>query len=286
MLEAQSHLAPYFVTLTYEHEPDGRGLRKSELSSALHRLRTRMARRDNSFLRFYAVGEYGDQLGRPHYHLALYGLQPQDKEADPNRPGRFTSSLIRDIWCLDHGPGNGHGGFVDVGDLTPQSAEYISGYITKKLTKPNDPRLDGRPPEFAVMSRNPGIGSTALAPLIDTLNTSHGALYIARHRDVPAAMLVGDRLMPLGTHLRRLLRLHFFGEENQPKAAKQLNNQRFHENIAAHLPPLRMDATYAQKVDAWFEAQAEARDAYHASLRQKERKLKARSLIKRSKEKL
>lgn len=136
------------------------------------------------------------------------------------------------------------------------------------------------------MSRRPGIGSAALSTIIDELNTSHGALYLARHKDVPAAFMVGTRLMPLGTYFRRLLRLHFFGEENQPEAAKAEHNRRFYENIAAHLPPLRVDSTHAQRLEAWFEAQAEARDAYHASLRQKARKLDFRHQVKKSKEQL
>lgn len=287
MLEAQCHVAPFFVTLTYKEEPDGRHLQKEQLSAAIHRLRTNVARQRGEFVRFYAAGEYGDLNGRPHYHVALYGLRPEDKTPDSSRPGRFTSALLQDVWSIDLGPGNGHGGSVDVGDLTPQSAEYITGYITKKLIAPKHvERPDGRPREFSVMSRNPGIGTPALNALLDTLNSSHGALYISRHGDVPAAFQVGTRMMPLGPHIRGLLRLHFFGEATQPKSGKDANNRRFYENIEAHLPPLPIDSTHAQKLDAWFSAQAEARDAYHASLRQKALKLNFRHRLKKSKESL
>lgn len=285
MLEAQGHVAPFFVTFTYKEEPDGRNLRKEHLCAAVHRLRTNVARLRGEFIRYYAAGEYGDQFGRPHYHLALFGLRPEDKEPDPSRPSRFTSKLLQDVWSIPHPDGGGVGGTVDVGDLTPESAEYITGYITKKLIAPKEvQRPDGRNREFAVMSRNPGIGLSAALDLIETLNTSHGALYIARHKDVPAAIQVGTRLMPIGPHIRRLLRRHFFGEENQPKEAKQLNNQRFYENIQAHLPPLRIDSTNAERIAAWIEATAEARDAYHASLRQKKLKLEKRHQMKKSKE--
>lgn len=287
MLEAQCHISPYFVTFTYQEEPDGRNLRKDQLSAAIHRLRTNVARRSGEFIRFYAAGEYGDLNGRPHYHLAIFGLQPTDKEPDPLRPGRFTSPALQRVWSIDHGPGNGVGGSVDVGDLTPQSAEYITGYVTKKLVSSDSvSRIDRREPEFAVMSRNPAIGSAALPGLIETLNTSEGALYIARHKDVPSSFMVGTRLMPLGPHLRRLLRLHFFGDANQPKVAKEHANKKFYQNIEAHLPPLRADSSFTEQLSAWSEAQAEARDAYHASLRQKARKLDFRHKVKKSKESL
>lgn len=286
MLEAQAHVAPFFCTFTYEVEPDGRNLRKDQLSAAMHRVRSSVARRDGSTVRFYACGEYGENFGRPHYHAAIFGLQPADREPDPARPGRFTSRILVDAWSFDHGPGLGVGGSVDVELLTPETAAYITGYVTKKLTVAGDPRLDGRNPEFAVMSRRPGIGSAALPVLIETLNTSHGALYLARHQDVPTAFMVSGRMLPLGPHLRGLLREFFFGDHRQPKQSKEKANRKFQENIWAHLPPMPVDASQGERLIAWFEAQAEARDAYHASLRQKKLKLEKRHNINQSRKTL
>lgn len=286
MLEAQAHEVSYFVTWTYAEEPDGRNLRKDCLSAALHRLRAAVARRDRGTVRFFACGEYGDQLGRPHYHGAVFGLQRTDLIPDAARPGYGTAEILKATWEGSHGPGAGVGGNVDVSVLTAESAAYITGYVTKKLTKAGDERLDGRTPEFAVMSRRPGIGSVALPVLIEALNTSAGSLYMARHGDVPTAFQTAGRLLPLGPHLRGQLREFFFGDERQPKAAKELHEHAFQQNVWAHLPPMRVDASQAERLEAWFEASAEAREAYFASLRQKERKLHHKHSIQQSRKKL
>lgn len=56
-------------------------------------------------------------------------------------------------------------GFVAVGHLTIDSANYIAGYMVKKI-KGKDAKAHykelGIEPEFALMSRRPGIGQTFL----------------------------------------------------------------------------------------------------------------------------
>lgn len=287
MLEAQSHSVSLFVTLTYEVEPDGRNLRKESLSSAMHRLRSLAARAFRGTVRFYACGEYGDQTGRPHYHAAIFGLRPEDVLLDPSL-GKYRCPLIEQAWRGPHaGAGAGVGGNVDVGFLSPESAAYITGYVTKKLANSKTlSRLDGRTPEFHVMSRRPGLGSSALPSLIEALNTSHGALYLSRHGDVPSAFQVGSRLLPLGTHLRGLLRSFFFGDHRQPQTGKDKANERFSQNVQAHLPPLPLNAQDAEKVQLWIEAMAESHEAYVASKRQKARKVAKRHEISNSRKTL
>lgn len=287
MLEAQSHELSLFATLTYKDEPENGNLRKEHLSSTLHRLRASASYSYNRSVRFYGVGEYGDQLGRPHYHVALFGLPVTSVVPNAAIRSGFSCELLDTAWKRAFGgDGDGTGGHVDLGILNADSAAYITGYVTKKLTKRDDPRLDGREPEFALMSRRPGIGSAALPALIATLNTSEGALYLARHKDVPAAFKVGSRLMPIGPHLRGQLREFFFGEPTQPKVAKEEANHRFNQNIWAHLPPMQVDATEGERLCTWYEAQAESRDAYLASLRQKNRKLIKRTQISNSRKTL
>lgn len=194
MIEALVHPSASFVTLTYEEVPDGGSLVPKDLQLWLKRFRE-----VRGPCRYYAVGEYGDQTERPHYHLALFG---HDREC--------TEDVSR-TW------GKGH---VYVGTLTFHSAQYIAGYVTKKLTKRDDPRLGGRYPEFARMSLRPGIGAYGAVDIAKALQSKAGWDEIERFGDVPASLLVGRKSWPLGRYIRMKIRDAMEWEENgQPEAA-------------------------------------------------------------------
>ncbi|AXH74147.1 MAG: replication initiator protein [Microviridae sp.] len=133
-LEAMEHQHNCFVTLTFnnDHVPADGGLSKRPLQLFLKRLRHEVGQ-----FRYYAVGEYGDQSWRPHYHLILFGVSPMQER------------LVAKCWPC---------GFVQVGTAEAASMSYVCSYVLKKLTNPKDRRLNGKPPEFATMSRRPGIG--------------------------------------------------------------------------------------------------------------------------------
>lgn len=184
LLESLKHGDSSFVTLTYDdtHLPEGGSLVLRDLQTFLKRLRFHIHPRR---LRYYAVGEYGEKTHRPHYHAAVFGL------------GREYGPLIQSCWAK---------GFTMTGDLTKDSAQYIAQYVTKKMHRPDDPRLEGRFPEFARMSRNPGIGFTALEEVADTLSTEHGCNYLEKNLDVPDALKHGGKNWPLGRYLKGKLR--------------------------------------------------------------------------------
>lgn len=208
MLEAQCHEFSSFWTLTYspEMEPADGSVDPVSLSAWLKRLRRRLG--PGRPIRFYAVGEYGEETFRPHYHAALFGVS------------RLEDALIADTW----GMGNVFGG-----DLTLQSAQYICGYVTKKMTKHEDPRLQGRYPEFARMSLRPGIGALFVPAIADSLGDVHGARFISSTGDVPTSLNHGRKSLPLGRYLRRKLReacgFETVGGQAKPEAVRQAEMQ-------------------------------------------------------------
>lgn len=164
--EAQCHESSVFVTPTYsnEHLP-------SDLSVSIreHQLFVKRVRAWAGIpLRFFGVGEYGGRLQRPHYHTILFGVDFPDKWAWSRTPvGNvlYRSERLEKLWPF---------GQCLFGAVTPQAAAYVARYTTKKfngalaVTAYNRTRVDPDTgeerswqvkPEFAVMSRRPGIGT-------------------------------------------------------------------------------------------------------------------------------
>lgn len=182
MLEAVVHPAASFLTLTYdkEHIPEGGTLVPEHLQLWLKRFRKAFGP-----VRYYGVGEYGDQSWRPHYHVALFGA------------GIESGELVRRTWGMGH---------TYTGELTLASAQYVAGYVTKKMTAYDDDRLCGKHPEFARMSLRPGIGFPAICSIAAALQNKHGWDYIKNTGDVPQMLTHERRDLPLGRYLRSQLR--------------------------------------------------------------------------------
>lgn len=94
-------------------------------------------------------------------------------------------------------------GFVYVGTLERGSANYLAGYVTKKMTSAGDERLKGRHPEFARMSLRPGIGGDAMWDVSSVL-LEHSL--DKRLVDVPSGLRHGSAEKPLGRYLQNKLR--------------------------------------------------------------------------------
>lgn len=201
MLESFKHEHCSFVTLTYsdDHLPEGGTLVPKHTQDWLKRLRFELAPRK---LRYFLVGEYGDQSWRPHYHAALFGVGLDDAE------------VVDRTWGL---------GYTYTGDLNSKSAMYVTGYVSKKMTSKDDDRCiyNGIHPEFARMSRKPGIGAVAVDDIVDTLCSQFGINSLTNNRDVPVALSEGKKSLLLGRYLRSKIREKIAG----PKAIEEIKSE-------------------------------------------------------------
>lgn len=225
LLEAAQYAKSCFATLTYRDEnlmtSSGlpatleagllASLQPEDLRDFLKRLRKAIA---PTRIRFYAVGEYGDESWRPHYHVALFGFDGCARGRTLRRPGsgrpRWEECcelcrLVGEKWKL---------GDVDLGMLEPDSAQYLAGYVTKKMTAYDDDRLNGRHPEFARMSNRPGIGYDAMHEVASVL-MEHG---LENGEDVPGSLRHGKRELPLGRYLQQNLRKMVGRDAKAPEA--------------------------------------------------------------------
>lgn len=128
-----------------------------------------------------------------------------------------------------------------VGTLTSRSAQYITGYVAKKMTRPDDVRLDGRYPEFARMSLRPGIGAGALH---DVASAMMRWKLEDKLVDVPVALRHGSSELPLGRYLRRLLRRYVGLDEKAPQAVLEALKSGLlpmYETVEADFPSARGD---------------------------------------------
>lgn len=222
MLEAMQYEDNCFLTLTYrpEDEPEGRTLVPKHTQDFLKRLRGR-----NGPFRFFLVGEYGDGSERPHYHAALFGFKTCVNGNTLLHCTKYPCercALVRDTWSHGH---------VMLGTLEESSAGYMAGYVTKKMTAPDDTRLKGRHPEFTRQSLRPGLGKDAMWEVADVLLRYELANAGA---DVPVALRHGKKELPLGRYLRRHLREMVGKAANAPQETVTA--------MAAEMLPLRLAA--------------------------------------------
>lgn len=239
MLEAYQHGDNAFATLTYDddHLPVRHGLPTvfendglaslvmDDLSDFMKRLRDRIKPQK---VRFYGVGEYGEESWRPHYHVALFGFPTCARLRTRRRFGSGAPvwkgccaicELVGEVW----GKGN-----VDLGVLEVDSAQYVAGYVTKKMTKRDDIRLRGRAPEGSRMSNRPGIGRDAMWEVAHSMMKFN---LDEREADVPSALRHGKRELPLGRYLRMELRKMLGRDPKTPQEVVDI--------LSAELLPLR-----------------------------------------------
>lgn len=146
--EEKRALSVWFITLTYDDEnlPIGKmeipTLVKSDLQKFFKRLRKMMfgSKSKGKYFKYYAVGEYGDKVQRPHYHIILFLKEMEQKQ---------ISDYVEKCWKMGRNQvepaGIGSYGYV---------AGYIIGSLDDHYVIPKEDRFNDR--VFACMSK--GIG--------------------------------------------------------------------------------------------------------------------------------
>lgn len=152
--EASMHEENSFITLTFDdkHIPVNRSIQKTYIQRFLKKLRKKLKEKYDKEIKYLLCGEYGENFDRPHYHACIFGHAFNDRFETIMRNGDviIQSYDLADVW---------KNGFNYVGDLTFESAAYVARYVTKKITGEQAKEHYGeREPEFALMSRNPGLG--------------------------------------------------------------------------------------------------------------------------------
>lgn len=138
--ESYSHAHSVFTTLTYSEEelPENGSLSKRDAQLFLMRLRNELRRKEGRSFRYYLCGEYGDKTLRPHYHAILFGLSMADM------------AKIQNCWSK---------GITQTAEAQAHRFAYTAKYLKKTIIKQGvDKYDDNRCKEFALMSKNPGLG--------------------------------------------------------------------------------------------------------------------------------
>ena len=187
LCEASYYPESHFVTLTYDDDympvdDQDRGV----LDPRDFNLWIKRFRKAAGSVRYFGVGEYGSKTWRPHFHAILFG---QDSST--------IEQLVKGSWKF---------GFTTVKEFTTFRARYIVGYTLKKMTRKGDPYLDGRPPEFARMSRKPPLGAAFALSMLKAYHNPGGSAYLAAGGELARDVRFEGVKYPLGKYWMEKIR--------------------------------------------------------------------------------
>lgn len=118
--ELKNSISNYFVTLTFNEE-NLKDIEKRELQLFFKTLRNYGAT-----FKYFAVGEYGTESERPHYHIAFFGMN--------------DITLVEKYWTK---------GFVHIKPVYEESLPYLTSYLVTSHDELHKP--------FRLMSKGLGI---------------------------------------------------------------------------------------------------------------------------------
>lgn len=134
-VEMRHSVRSYFVTLTYEIDP--LQVYKKDLQSFFKRLR-----KVGFQFSYFAVADYGDTYGRPHYHVLFFVK------------GFFIPEYLWSLWVS--GDQTRKRGFVHIRPMSIGRIAYVVRY--GYLAKVDWDKSDKRTKPFFLMSRRPALG--------------------------------------------------------------------------------------------------------------------------------
>jgi hypothetical protein len=182
ILESRSALTSSFWTLTLDDaglDNFGELTNGSQklLRTFINSLRKSEVRHGNfTPIRYFGCFEYGETLGRPHWHVLIYNLIHNYREPPPYQKGLPRPRQHSAQWPHGH---------VDIGEFNPATINYTISYLMKGSCHP-----EMKPRRFG--SVRPGIGFYGLQSLAVNAARQHLQL-----EDKAKFFKIGNRTYPI-----------------------------------------------------------------------------------------
>lgn len=163
--EVNDSSSAYFITLTYDNDNCPICVNKKDCQNFLKRFRKSI---EPKRVRYFLVSEYGDQFGRPHYHLLLFNYPYSLSHLRATL--KKTWSLCSPDWFDRHDT---------VKPAHPANINYVCKYCLSNLDN-----VDPLSRTFMLSSRRPGIGFCYLTPaMVDYIKSRFDGTVI--HQGMP-----------------------------------------------------------------------------------------------------
>jgi len=226
--EAELYEENCVITLTYDEEnlPKNGSIEIADAQKFMKRLRERYEGRT---IRSFGCAEYGEQRGRPHYHILLFNLEFADKKPDLSMQGLqpehkyWTSETLDQLWGM---------GRTQIMPLNFETAAYVARYVMKKIKSPGHTRI-----KLAPLPPPEGVDPTGSPTLAFVPVADERSVCVSRRPGVGADWYKKYKYTLCNTHT-----LHSRG---RPMAAPQFFNRRMEIDD----PNLYQKIKYQKKLD-------------------------------------
>lgn len=255
--EASLHERNSFLTLTFEVDPIS--LDVAHMQQFHKRLRKR-----GLSVRSYYCGEYGEDLGRPHYHVLLFGEDFSfDRWHFYNSTGGwpvFRSPTLEECWPHGHS---------EIGEVNFESASYVAGYVHKKLKG----RMVDRDADL--------VARDGVLPHYSRVDPETGELHVVKPEF--CRMSRGGRGVGkggIGKGYLEKFRAEILRDDSVLSRGRLVKPPRYYDNLNSQVEPGRVEALKAKRREL---AVTRAADCTDDRLRVRERVAEARQSVKKRK---